>query len=338
MRRVVVLGGRGFFGGAAVRLLRGVGIDAQTGGRTGGDVRVDAEDPASLRRALLPGDVVLDAAGPFQARTTALVEAAADVGFDVVDLADAGRYVATVQALAERVEAAGVRVLPACSSVSAVSAALVARSGVPAPVRVTGFLVPTPRHTAVRATAASLLASLGRPVTVLRDGAPAEDAGFGRARRLAAGTPLGARRGWLFDSPDPLTLPRRWPSLRTVEWYVDANVPGLNALLALAARSRPLRRIAGAAGTRMLPLVRWMGGGAGGVACEVESADGAVVRLALAAREDAYLAAVAPAVLAVRALAEDRFDGRGVVPPDRQVDADALLAYLARLGIALTVS
>lgn len=60
MRRVVVLGGAGLFGGAAVELLRRHGVDP----------------------------VALDAVEPFQDRSTALVETAADVGADVVDISD----------------------------------------------------------------------------------------------------------------------------------------------------------------------------------------------------------------------------------------------------------
>ncbi|MBI1901740.1 MAG: saccharopine dehydrogenase NADP-binding domain-containing protein, partial [Planctomycetia bacterium] len=61
--------------------------------RAGADLVLDAEDPASLRAALRPGDVILDAAGPFQRRSTALVEAAIDRRCDVVDLADGLHYV-----------------------------------------------------------------------------------------------------------------------------------------------------------------------------------------------------------------------------------------------------
>jgi hypothetical protein len=117
---------------------------------------------------------------------------------------------------------------------------------------------------------------------------------------------------------------------------VDANVPGMNAVLARAARHPTLRAAVAWIGMRSLPLARLIGGSSGGLAVEVEG-DGEVVRLALTSARDAYLAAVAPAALAIRALAEDRFEGRGVIPPDRQVDADELLAYLESLGIELSV-
>jgi hypothetical protein len=335
MRRVVVLGGTGFFGGAAVAALRDAGMPVTTAARHNADLAVDAESGDSLRRTLRPGDVVLDAAGPFQARSTALAEAAVEVGFDVVDLADASAYVRRLLPLAERAAAAGVRILPACSTASAVSHAMIAWSGLADPVRLTAFLVPTPRHTAVAATAASLLAQVGSPVSVLRDGAPRMERGFGSSRRWEGGPPLGPRRGWLFDTPDALLLPRAHPTLKTVEAYVDPNVPGLAAALALAARATPLRAAMRRAIPIALPLVRRLGGAHGGFGCEVEDAVGNAVQMALVAPRDAYRLAVIPAVLAVRALAAGRVPHTGILAPHQQIDAVELLEALRRCGFDL---
>ena len=124
-RRIVVIGGTGLFGGAAVELLRAEGVAplvaARRAARDSGrppDLRLDAEDPAALRAALLPGDVVLDAAGPFQERSAALVEAALDVGGDVIDLSDSLGHFLKIDALRPRIEAKGIRVLTSCSSVT----------------------------------------------------------------------------------------------------------------------------------------------------------------------------------------------------------------------------
>src|SRR5678815_1006848 len=62
-RRIIVLGGTGFFGRAAVELLQAEGlallVAAREIGRVDGsppDLRLDAEDPAALRQVLLTGD------------------------------------------------------------------------------------------------------------------------------------------------------------------------------------------------------------------------------------------------------------------------------------------
>jgi len=335
MTRVIVLGGTGFFGAAAAAALREAGMAVLTAARRNADLAVDAQDRDSLRRAVRPGDVVLDAAGPFQARNTALADAAIEAGFDVVDIADASACVRRVLPLAERAAAAGVRILPACSTASAVSHAMIAWSGIAAPVRLTAFLVPTPRHTAVSATAASLLSTVGAPVAVLRDGAMRTERGFGSSIRWAGGTPLGQRRGWLFDTPDGLLLPRSHPTLRSVDAYVDPNVPGAAVALRLAARSSPVRAAMAKVMPAALPLVRRLGGTHGGYGCEVEGADGTVVRLVLTAPRDSYRLAVIPAVLAVRALAAGRVPHTGILSPHEQVDADELLGELRRRGFDL---
>lgn len=335
MTRVIVLGGTGFFGAAAAAALREAGLPVTIAARRSGELRVDAQDRESLRRALRPGDVVLDAAGPFQARDTALLEAAVEVGFDVVDLADSSAYVCRVVQLGDRAAAAGVRILPACSTASAVSHAMIAWSGLSNPVRLTAFLVPTPRHTAVAATAASLLSTIGNPVAVLRDGALRMERGFGSSRRWAGGTPLGRRRGWLFDTPDGVLLPRSHPTLTTAEAFVDPNVPGAAAALALAARVSSLRVAMRRVMPGALPLVRRLGGTRGGYGCEVEDAHGGTVRLVVAAERDAYRLAVIPAALAVRALAAGRVAHTGVLAPHEQVDADELLHELLRCGFEL---
>jgi hypothetical protein len=306
MRRVVVLGGTGFFGAAAAAALRDAGLPVTTAARHNADLAVDAQDGDSLRHALRRGDVVLDAAGPFQSRSTALAEAAIEVGFDAVDLADSSAYVRRVLALGDRAARAGVRILPACSTASAVSSAMIAWSGVSAPVRLTAFL-----------------------------GTQRMERGFGASRRWAGGTPLGRRRGWLFDTPDGVLLPRSHPTVATAEAYVDPNIPGLAAVLAVAARAHPLRAAMRWALATALPLARRMGGAHGGFGCEVQGADGATVRLVLSAERDAYRLAVIPAVLAVRALAGGRVPHTGVLAPHQQVDADELLAELRRCGFEL---
>lgn len=336
MSRLVVLGGFGFFGSEIVRCLRAFAIEPHLASRrTTADLRIDVEDPASIRRALEPGDVVVDAVGPFQTRSTVLVEAAIEVGFHVVDLADALGYVQRVQALEPRIAASDARILTACSALSAVTAALVDSSGVPRPRRVTVFLAPATRHTANPGSAESLMHSVGRPILVLADGELGTTTGWRDSRRFALPDGIGKRRGFRIESVDAVTLTRAWPSLATVELFVDGNVPGFNSILSVAARS-PLALRALAATQRIgLGVARALGSRRGELAVEIEGADGARVLYTLVARERAYLTAVAPAVLAARALTlgQGTRSGGALVDAHRQVDPVELLRYLARLGI-----
>lgn len=330
MRRVVIAGGAGFFGQRVAELLRAAGIRPVIAGRTG-EVVLDVEDRTSLRAALQAGDVVVDAAGPFQSRTAALVEVACDVGADVIDLDESLVHARRVRALAPRVRESGISVRSTCSAVSTVAAALGRRSGIARPVRVSALVAPASRETAHAGTLRALLASVGAPVEVWRDGGFASATGWRASRAFA----LPRRRAYLVASALPLTLPEVWSSLRVVDCWTDTSTPLANGILALVARGRILRRVAELALPLGATLARSVGTRRGAFAVEVEDEGGRVVRLALTAERRSYLIAAAPAALAARALAEGRPTERGIVPVDRHVDPDELIAYLGSLGIAL---
>ncbi|MEQ8790909.1 MAG: hypothetical protein RIC55_31895 [Pirellulaceae bacterium] len=339
MKRILVAGGLGFFGGAIVNTLRAEGLAPLIASRrNSADVVLDVEDAASIAAVVRPGDIMVDAVGPFQRRTTQLVRSACEIGFDVVDLADHLAYVRDVYALAPRIEQAAVRVFTACSSVSSVSAAMITRSGVKQPTCVTGFLVPATRHTAVAGTAASLFCSVGRPVEVLRDGRLATCRGWCDRRWFAFPTPLGRRTGYRFESADAFTLPKVWPSLQQVDFFVDTNVFTLNTVLALAARTPPLRAIIGASLPLGLKLSRLLGRDVSGLAYEIEDAAGGRVRMSLTSRRNGYLIAIAPALLAVRRRVAGAESAAGLISPDRHVDVEELFAWLAERGIELTTT
>ncbi|HKB07076.1 MAG TPA: saccharopine dehydrogenase NADP-binding domain-containing protein [Candidatus Polarisedimenticolia bacterium] len=338
MRRVVVLGGRGFFGAAAAGQMRADGLRPLIASRrAGADLRVDVDSRASLKSALRQGDIVVDAAGPFQTRTTAVIEAALETGFDVIDLSDSLRYAERVAELRLRIEAAGIRILTSCSSISTVSSLALRLSGIKEPARLSLVLRPAIRATAHRATAASLLESVGRPIRVLRDRRLVERRGWREPRSFK--WPAGGRiRAYLCESADALLLPPLCPSLKRVDFYVDARAPGLNLALALAARSEGVRRVIGALLPIGLVLCRLLGSAGGGILYEIEGSEGAVVSVGFLAPRDSYFVALAPAVLAARAMAQGRFSATGLVPPDRQVEAPELLAYLSRLGVDLVTT
>lgn len=329
MKRLVVLGGRGFFGAAAVDLLREHGLSPRVAARRpGADLQIDAERPAGLQA----GDVVIDAAGPFQGRTTALVEDAIRVGYDVIDLSDSLAYAQKLLALRPAIDAAGIRVLTGCSSVSAVSAAMVRRSGIREPVRVTGFLAPAVRFTAHAGAGGSLLGSVGRRIRVRREGRLIERRGWIDSRSFDFPPPLGRVRGNLFETADSVLLPAVWPGLRTADFFVYTNLPGLNAALAAAARWPSIRAFVERRQAIGMALARRWGSPSGMLAFEIEG-DGRIARAAVTGPGRAYLTPVVPAVLAARAILEGRFEPRGWVPADRQADPDELVRGVEEIGM-----
>ena len=331
MRRVIVLGGTGFFGRNIVDLLRERGIDAlaaSRSARTG--LQLDAEGPAGLSAMLRPRDVVVDAAGPFQARTAALLDAAIERGCDVVDMSDSLRYTRLVYAREAAIAAAGIAVLTSCSSVSAVLAATVMASGIARPKHVRAFIRPASRETSHAATVRAFLASIGRPIETFEDGRLRGIIGW----RLSRPFPGNGRRSGVVESAAALTLPRAWPSLRDVEVYVDPNLPPAIAAGLDAVAHAP--QLYGAM-LDMLPALlatgRLLGSGSGAFAVEVEGNGERFTRI-LSARRRSYLTAVLPTVLAATALAAERFTDRGIVPAPRHVDPEELFRELRRFGIA----
>lgn len=329
-----MLGAAGFFGRLAVERLRAEGLaPLRASRRVGMDLQLDVEEPASVRSVLRQGDLVLDAAGPFQQRSTALIEAAAEIGADLIDLSDSLAYAERVRELRERIDAAGIRVLNGCSAVSAVSAALVHETGVANPVRASVFLAPAAKQTANPATTASLMASVGRPIRVRRDGQLVTARGWSASRTFswAAGRP--PQRGYRTESADAILLPEVWPSLRGVELWVDTQVPLVNRLLSAGIRVPGAMRVA----RRLAPpgsmVAKWFGSASGGFGVEVEGGDGVAARCLLSSARNSYQVAIAPAVLAVRAIVAGTFGPRGLVRADQQADPKTLLTYVAGLGV-----
>ncbi|HEX5136426.1 MAG TPA: saccharopine dehydrogenase NADP-binding domain-containing protein [Planctomycetota bacterium] len=330
MRRILVLGGYGFFGGAVAELLRADGAKPQLASRReGAEVVVDVEDPASLRRALRPGDVLVDTVGPFQARTPALVDAAIEVGCDLIDLSDSVRYTRAVLARDPR----GSRILTACSTLSTISAAAIRRSGLAEPRRLTVALAPASRRVARAGTGGSLLAQVGAPVDVLREGRWAQPRGFGETRGFRMPPPFGRIRGGLLESVDAVTLPRVWPSLETVEFFLDPRAPGLRTAFSFAARSKAAKRIMLRLCGLGMAYTRAVGATNGCVVMETEGAGGDRRAIALVAREHGYFTPAVPAALAALAIARGSFPHAGHVPPDRHVEPDLLWKRLEALDI-----
>jgi hypothetical protein len=332
--RIVVLGGRGWFGGAAAEALRRDGSHALVASRRpGADLVIDAEDPASIRAALRERDVVIDAAGPFQRRSTALVEACLTLGCDVIDLSDSLDYARRVHQLGPGIENAGIRVLTSCSSVSAVSAALVRLTRVNEPVRVSAVLAPATKNTSTAATVQSLLSSLERPIRVRRGGVLLERLAFSEGLRFSFPSPVGSVRGRLGESPDGLLLPLVWPTLRDVDFWIATRRRALDALLAAAARHRSMLQVVREMQSIGRKVTKYFGARSGGFGIDVEDASGTHAAAGFVHATHSYVVAVAPAVLAARDIAAGRFRACGLIPPDRHVDPEELVAWLERAGV-----
>jgi hypothetical protein len=149
--------------------------------------------------------------------------------------------------------------------------------------------------------------------------------------------PLGKVAGRLFESADALYLPRIWPSLRDVAMYVDPKTLGANWLLSVAAQSPVVRKLVESQVGIGTWFARRFGPSVGGIGYEIEKPNGKVFRYAIMAEKSSFITAVAPALLAAQAIVEGRFEHRGLVPPDKHVDASVLMTFLQSHGIDCAV-
>ena len=300
--------GAGFFGRVIAGRLADVGITPILASRTHGELRLDVADSGSIMAGLLPGDVVVDTAGPFQQRSTALVEAAIELGCDVVDLSDSLAYARGVLALHEDAVAKGVRIFTSCSAIAAVAASAIRLSGRVAPETCDLFLAPASADTGNPATVRAFLASVD----------------WSRSREF----PADRRRGYRVESAAAVLLPRSWPSLRWVDFWVDPNAPFAVRGVALASRLG----LTGALSALAPVSARILGRRDGSFSVAISEA-GRYSLTRLSAPRGSYLIAAEPAVLAAESLARGTDNPPGVVPADKQVDPEALFARLRGLGV-----
>jgi hypothetical protein len=316
MKRVVILGGSGFFGGLIASRLSAAGLKPVLASRSRAELRIDANNPEDLRNHLKQRDLVIDAAGPFQRRSPALIEAARTIGFDVIDLSDSPEYTSMIYDHEAPIEAAGIRVLTACSSLSTVSAAVLKSTSIEEPRRLSAYLVPVSRHTANPASVQSFLTAV-QP----------------KLRTFHFPRPLGWRGGVVATSVDAVTLKRVFPTLRTTELIVDVHVPGMNLFLLAAAYYPAFREFIERNQSTAISIAHRIGPSNGALAYELASTIGYKYRIFTGAKS--YMLAVLPAILAAQAIAEGRLTRRGLVPPTEHVDPGQLFDAARKEGVTM---
>lgn len=250
---MLILGGYGLFGGRIVRALaHDAGLHLIVAGRDLGratafvasldapsasieTVALDTEAadfPARL--AALSPQVVIDTAGPFQARTTPsghddidaphsadyrVARAALAAGAHAIDLADGRDYVRGIVALDEEAKAARRWVVSGASSVPGLNAAVIEahRDRFAELEAVESTISPGNRTPRGWATTLAILSYSGKPYRMLRDGVWRTVHGWQSLRRLRIAG-VGTRWAVRCEVPDLDLLPVRYPSLRTVEF------------------------------------------------------------------------------------------------------------------------
>jgi len=285
MTKILVIGGRGYFGRLLIDdLLRNTKCTLVVASRQTvrsnhfETVVADLRDPDSLERALGGVKIAICAAGPYQTLPATFAELCLKRGIHYIDLADDRAFVKKVRSLAADRENVASAVCTGWSTVSALTGLLagIASGGMTAIDYIHIQMAPGNRGARHTATIASLMHSVGQPFIICRDGKAQRVIGWSEPRSFVFPSPVGKRQGYLVDVPDHEILPRLFGA-RTVEFRASSELPILNRCMSVLQRtrrnwvssSRLLQRAAG--------LLSWVGHDWGAIGVEVS---GAVVRRA----------------------------------------------------------
>lgn len=230
MSRILVIGGYGGFGARLSRRLLAAGHEVLVAGRSAGKAAafcagLEGAEPVVADRAQGIGmvlarhrpDLVIDAAGPFQASAYTAPEACIAMRTPYLDLADGRAFVGGIGTLDRAAREAGVAIISGASSVPALSGAVARElaAGLERVDQVEVAITASSPATASASVAAAILSYAGRPIRLRRG--RRETRGFGcqdlRRDRFGA---AGWRWTGLAEVPDydclPPLLPGR-PSL-----------------------------------------------------------------------------------------------------------------------------
>lgn len=232
--RVLVLGGYGLFGQRiSARLAQDPRFEVLIAGRHPAKadalirrfdklaqarceaVRLDtnAAGLSADLRSLKP-HIVIDTAGPFQARELRVPNAALDAGAHCIDLADGRDYVTRIRQLDARAKSLGLRVISGASSVPGLSAAVVAELGarLNRVERIEAGISPGNHTERGRATTEAILGYVGKPFRIIKNGRAVTAHGWQSLRKVHFDG-VGSRWFARCDIPDLDVLPALYPNL-----------------------------------------------------------------------------------------------------------------------------
>ena len=287
-----------------------------------GGLAVRVLDRDRLSAADLAGfDIVVDAAGPFQASAPTVINAAIAGGVDYIDLADGRAFVAAIGDHDAAAKVAGVSVTCGASSIPALSHAVIDDlvAGWQRIETICIGIFPGNRAPRGLAVVQAILSYVGHRVRVWRDGAWTDVPGWGMTQRWAV-PGVGKRWASVCDTPEQDLLVARYAPTRSAEFFAGMELSLLHlglALLAFPVRSgwvrslRPASRPLLAVARLLLPFGSDVG--AMHVVAEGTDAAGAPMRAQWTLRADGNRGPYVP-VLATLAMLRRYRDGRRPAP------------------------
>lgn len=243
IKRVLILGGYGNFGGfIAKTLARDHNIRLILAGRSLGKaqdfsrqlddaahkpecIAIDITQNFPDALAQVNPDIVIHTSGPFQSQDYDVARACINHGCHYIDLADAREFVANITSLHADAVNKQVTVISGASSVPCLTSALVDHYYPQfARLDTLDYAITTAQKTTRGlATTAAVLGYTGRPFQTLVNGAMKTIYGWQglRARRYKN---LGWRLLGYCDIPDLSLFPRRYSALKTIRFYAGIEI------------------------------------------------------------------------------------------------------------------
>jgi saccharopine dehydrogenase-like NADP-dependent oxidoreductase len=306
-------------------------------------IDLDAADFQDTLRSHAP-DLVIHAAGPFQAQDYRVAKACLACGSDYVDLADGREFVAGIRALDDEARDAGRLLVSGASTVPALSSAVVDhfRDRFSVLVSIEHAISPGNRTPRGDATVAAILGYCGRQIPVWRQGRWQIGYGWLSTRRMRFIS--GSRWVGVCDVPDLVLFPERYPSVQHVMFRAGLELRRLHFgtwLLAWLVRLGALKNLARHA-HRLRQISEWFlqaGTDEGGMVMELQGLDANAKPLRLhwslhaAAGDGPYIPAM-PAVVLARKKAAGLLEARGAMPCMGLFDLDEALAALSDYRIS----
>ncbi|MEL6586665.1 MAG: DUF4166 domain-containing protein [Pseudomonadota bacterium] len=269
-QNIIVLGGSGVFGSRLVRMLMADGHSVTAIGRTydrllplqgdGATIQSFDRDTGDFAALLTDADIVVDAAGPFQAYADdpyKVAKAAIRAGAHYLDLSDDAAFTSGIARFNDAAHAAGVVMLSGASSVPAISSSIASdlARDMPDIHLIESAILPGNRAPRGVSVMAAILAQVGHPLPVWTAGRRTPLRAWGQVRRLRV-PGLPARWVSPIGAPDLDLFPQAFnarsvrfgaglelPVMHLGLWVLGA-LPRLRLLRSLVPWTRPLHRIA----------------------------------------------------------------------------------------------
>jgi predicted DCC family thiol-disulfide oxidoreductase YuxK len=250
MKRILIIGGHGIFGGHLARLLANESaLDILVAGRSIDKARAFCDkfpaqakltpqffdrngDVVAQLRTISP-DIVVDASGPFQSYGTApyrVIKACLDLGLNYLDLADSSDFVDGVAVFNDAAQRKKIFILSGVSSFPVLTAAVVRNlsASLARVETITGGIAPSPFAGVGQNVLRAIASYAGKPITLTRDGHLSTAYALTESLRYTicppGRLPLRPIRFSLVDVPDLRVIPRLYPEMRSI-WMGAGPVP-----------------------------------------------------------------------------------------------------------------